>query len=57
MKAEVTATTDQIEFTTKTNGVRLLIKQVHFGQDEAGKLAQLINSGQDLKIVIKDSIG
>jgi len=57
MKAEVTATVDQLEFTTKTNGDRLTIRGVHFGQTEAGKLAQLINSGQELKVVIKDNVG
>lgn len=57
MKAEVTATVDQIEFSTRTNGDRLTIKGVHFGQTEAGKLAQLINSGQELKVVVKDSVG
>ena len=57
MKAEATVDADQIEFTTKTNGDKLFVRGVHFGATEAAKLAELINSGQLLKVVVKDITG
>ena len=54
MKAEVIVGTDQIEFTTKTNGDRIRIQGVHFGADNASNLAKLINSQESIKVVFKE---
>jgi hypothetical protein len=56
MKAEVIVEIDQIEFMTRTNGDRVRIQGVHFGADDASKLAELINSQESIKVVFK-SIG
>jgi hypothetical protein len=54
MKAEVIVESDQIEFTTKTNGDKVFMQGIHFGASDASKLAELINSQQQLKVVVKD---
>ena len=54
MKAEVIVEVDQIEFSTRTNGDRVRIQGVHFGADNASKLAGLINSQESIKVVFKE---
>ena len=54
MKAEVMVNVDGIKFTTTANGDRLELRNIHFTADDASKLAQLINSKQQLKVIIKD---
>jgi len=55
MNCEFTAEKDQIKFTTQTNGDRVDIKMVHLDSDAAANLAQMINSGNQLKIEIKEA--
>jgi len=55
MKAETTVAIDNIEFTTRTNGDKLRITKMHFDPENAANLATLINSGVELKLIIKDT--
>jgi hypothetical protein len=45
---------DQIKFTTKTNGDRIEMSQIHLGAEAAASLAQMINTpNQNMVIKIK----
>jgi len=55
MKAEAEVSVDGIEFTTKTNGDKLRITGLHFDAENAANLATLINSGESLKLIIKNT--
>lgn len=43
VKAEFQVLSDQIKFTTQTNGDRIEIKGIHLGKTDAANLAELIN--------------
>lgn len=46
---------DQVEFTTKTNGDFIMIRNLHLTQEQSSSLAWLINSGESaiLEVQIK----
>jgi hypothetical protein len=54
MRAQVIVDRNNIKFTTEANGDRIMIRRVHLTSDNASKLAQLINSQNRLKVIIKD---
>lgn len=51
--SEFNVNVDCMDFTTRTNGDKILIKNVHLGAEAAKNLADLINSVDVLKVEIK----
>lgn len=61
IRAEFDVGVDQIEFRTKTNGDYIEIgphngAPIHLGQEAASNLANLINGGEILTVVIKKKV-
>ena len=51
--SEFNVNVDCMEFTTRTNGDRIFMKNIYLGAEAAKNLADLINSTDVLKVEIK----